>query len=139
MKKQVLPGMSFSFKGITLTTGDIVAFISKSLPVEMQAAFTDVTDDGNMHVFSTLLVPFQHNGCFTSDDILEIKVVKSAKEAVSVEARNKSLYYGQEVKTAINDENVVCTIIAAFDGIVSYWSEIRKDFVTGGSKYFEPV
>jgi hypothetical protein len=129
---------TFNFKGQIFTTGDIVTIIAKSLPVEVSAAFTNVDNEGNFNVFSTTLGVFQHSGIFSPEAIEQITILRSGEDAISSEARNPSLHYGEKARINIEGSDMVGEIIAAFNGVVCAWSQ-ENGFLTGGSLKFTPV
>lgn len=103
----------------------------------MEACFTHVDENGKLHVFSTLLVPFQHNGEFSVDEISKLKVVRCAKKSIWVQARNENLEHGQLVEAEIQGKKMQGELIGAFDGIVCAW--VNNNFLTAGSHFFKPV
>ena len=134
----LFPNKTFSFKGKTLTTGDVLSIKSKSLPIEVQLAFTHVDNEGNLDCFSTLIAPFKHNGLFSPEDITDIEILYSGQESISKESRNPSLEYGRNVATDVKGKIKEGVLIAAFDGIVAAWSK-EDGFISGGSSFFSPA
>jgi len=128
----------FTFKGLTLTPGDVVSLTAKSLSIEVQVAVTHVDEEGNLSSFSTLLMTFQHSGLFSPDDVKEIVIIKSGQESIATEARNPLLKYGERVKLLVNEIEMDGILIAAFDGVVVAWSPIYG-FIYGGSIGFSPM
>jgi hypothetical protein len=132
----------FTFNGVSLTTGDHVVFRAASIPLpHVEAAFTDVDEDGRMHVFSTLLAPFRHSGAFSPEEVTGLMVVRKGAEAVLLGARRDPLtpfQHGQKVSCRIDDRNHIGELIAAFDGILCAWNQ-EVGFISGGSHFFSPA
>lgn len=138
--RKIKAGNTFEFKGVTLKTGDHISFFSPIIELpHVEACFTNVDENRNMNVFSTLLVPFHHNGKFKESEVFGLKVIKPAIEAFMFQSRNKRLFYGQKAVIHINDLPVECQLIGAFDGIVCGWCKGTNNFVSGGSTHFIPV
>ncbi len=140
--KKITAQTTFEFKGMNLQTGDHISFIAPllNLPkgVQIDACVTHSENNG-IHVFSTQLAPFKHNGFFTEGDIEELCIESKAPTAFSKQARNEVLYHGQRAFTDINKERFEGELIGAFDGIVVMWSDQCKYFITGGSRNFQAV
>ncbi len=130
----------FTFKGVQIQTGDRVAISTPTIPLpcSIDACFTHIDEDGNLNVFSTLLVPFKHSGIFKENEIEEIKVTLPAEKAALMESRNENLKHGMQVYCLIRDEQMEGQLIGAFDGIVAAITPEGK-FITGGSKHFKPI
>ncbi|HSR54125.1 MAG TPA: hypothetical protein VLV83_25125 [Acidobacteriota bacterium] len=126
------------FKNIEINPGDHVAFRTSPsvIPLpHMEAAVVEVKD-GRLEVFSTLLVPYRHSGFFSEEEVLEIEVFRPADEAVKMGSRGK-FERGQRIACTIEKEGrVECTLYAAFDGVVSGWTDDGVN-VTGGINQFE--
>jgi len=127
------------FKNKQLGVGDYVAFQASSVPLpEVQAVVIRV-EDGVLEVLSTLLIPFQHDGRFSEDEVARIEVVYPAEVAIPKESRGKGFSKNQYVSVRFKDGSV-CRgrVVAAFDGLVVARRE-DDELVTAGSSFFEEI
>ncbi len=128
----------FTFKGVALLRGDFVAMRTRTLPLpEVQAAVMEVKD-GVLDVFSTMLAIFQHNGLFTEDEVIEIKVVYPAAEAIPRESRGKNFAQHERVAAVINGTRYEGRVVAACDGIIAVHTDDGQTFSSGAS-HLNPV
>lgn len=127
------------FKDKDLGVGDFVAFQTASVPLsEVQAAVIRV-EDGVLEVLSTLLVPFQHNGRFTEEEVDMIEVIYPAEVAIPQESRGKRFAKGQHVSVELRDKSTEQgNVIAAFDGLIVAQRE-DGELITGGANFFNAI
>ena len=127
------------FKGLKLETGDIIALQSKTVPLpELYAAVIGVKEEV-LEVFSTMLVFFQHNGYFATDDVEKIQVVHPAEFAIPQESRGKGFLKNQVVSVVVKTgQKYIVKVVAAFDGIVIAQTEDNQ-YITGGASYFDEI
>ena len=125
------------FKNQELEIGDLVVFESKSIPLpEVQASVIGV-ENGVLEVLSSFLVPFQHDGRFTENEVIRIMVASPSKIAIPQESGSKKFSKHQSVTAVLQDgRKHQGKVIAAFDGVVV----ARKDdgqLITGGASFFD--
>lgn len=127
------------FKGRQLETGDFVVLQTEAVPLpEVQAAVIGVENDV-LEVISTILVPFQHGGKFTEDEVDQIIVVYPAEVAIPQESRGKSFSKHQRVSVIVQGgEKHQGMVVAAFDGVVVARKSDGK-LITGGASHFNAV
>ena len=125
-----------TFKNVELATGDLVEFVSGSIPVPSIPAVVIDVKDGVLEVMSTFLVIFQHSGKFTPDEVLAIEVILPAAFAIPQESRGRNFTQFQKVTTSVNGQECQGKVIAAFDGIVVAQQE-DGELVSGGALRFE--
>ena len=127
------------FKGQKLEVGDFVAFQTKSVPLsEVQAAVINV-EDGVLEVLSTMLVPFQHGGKFTEDEVDQVLVVYQAEVAIPQESRGKRFSKNKKVSVVVQGGNrYEGEVVASFDGIVVA-RRSDGELITGGASHFTAI
>ena len=95
--------------------------------------------NGVLEVMSTILVPFQHGGKFTEDEVEQIVVVYPADVAIPQESRGKGFSKNQRVSVVVRDGGRhEGEVVAAFDGVVV----ARKSdgqLITGGASHFKAL
>ena len=136
----------FSFKGLKLEPGDIVAMVATSFPFEFQAAVIDYDQKKDtLRVMSTQLVITQHSGLFPASDVKAIELMYKYDKGVPMGARG-NLRRGQLCLVKGGEESIRATVTAAFDGVVT-GSVVDTPgvvvavgmCVTGGSSHWKPL
>ena len=123
------------FMDVEIEVGDMVSIISPTVPLpHIPASVIDV-EDGVLKVMSTLLVPFQHSGKFSRQDVSDFEVMAKAEHTIPREARNFDFRKHTLVETTIQGRCVQGQIIAAFDGVVVAKSGSGK-LVTGVTNHW---
>lgn len=132
---------SFIFKDVTLSPGDRISMVAKSVPVPCFQAAVSHGDASSLTIFSTQLAIFQHSGNFPAEDVEWLTIDYPAEQAVPLESRAE-LRYCQRVTAPRVSGDKELYVMAAFDGFVMAFDKTAppdEAYVAGGSSYFVPV
>jgi len=103
-------------KNTDIKIGQMIAFLSTDLPIEMQATVIKI-NKYHFEVISTLLVPFKHDGHFQYENIKKFQIIREAEKSVPLETKGKFNYLDRVLCIDRSDRKELGTIIAGFDGL----------------------
>ena len=121
------------FKNIDLEMGDHVFLRSSTTPLSLEAAVISIKDK-TIKVMGAEFIISQQYDYFTEEDILEIKIVREASEAIPLESWTKKFAKNEEVFWEVGDTIQKGRVVAAFNRWVVVISNGK--FITGGAINF---
>ena len=116
------------FKNIDLEIGDYIFLRSSTVSLPFKAAVISIKDK-TMKVISAEFIISQQYDHFTEKDILEIKIVRKASEAIPLESWTKKFTKNEEVFWEVGDTIQKGRVVAAFNRLVVVISNGK--FATG--------